>query len=283
MTAVPQKILAPLRGVTVRCFRETFYRELSEAGFEEAVSPFIPALPGSKVILDSELKVPQKLKLTPQFIGKDPKALEEALKKIKDIGFNTADLNAGCPYPMIRNKGRGSGLMRNRDLLERMIEVGCTVMGQGAFSVKTRLGIDSDAEIDALMPIFERYPLRFLTIHGRSARQMYDGECNIEKVREIAAAAKIKVVLNGDIGLSCEECRPVMIGRAFVRSLGKRENAKELLAAYAQSSLNELCGERAVLGRIKEFLSYWKDLPRWRNLWPVLKLARSVKEITLQV
>ena len=36
-------ILAPLRGVTIRCFRETFAEQIREAGFTEAITPFLSA------------------------------------------------------------------------------------------------------------------------------------------------------------------------------------------------------------------------------------------------
>lgn len=273
------RILAPLRGVTVRCFRETFAEELREAQFTEAITPFIPALPGAKIVTDRELLLPQSFPITPQFIGKDPNALSEALKKIIDLGFKTADLNAGCPYPMIRNKGRGSGLIKRPELLEKMLEVGCTVLGDRAFSVKTRLGVDSEDEIDSLIDIFNRFPLRFVTIHARTARQMYEGEAHIEKIKTLSQQFKVPVVFNGDIPVSYNEPDDVMIGRDFVRSLGRRSDSSQLLMRYIEQSKEELCGERPVLGRIKELLSYWKEIPYWRRLWPVLKLARSLNEL----
>ena len=48
-------ILAPLRGVTIRCFRETFAAEIAEAGFTEAVTPFITANAGVDPLKDREL------------------------------------------------------------------------------------------------------------------------------------------------------------------------------------------------------------------------------------
>ena len=136
-------ILAPLRGVTIRCFREVFADIIRETGFTEAVTPFIPAMAGSDPLKDRELRDPGSgirdrgsgVRVTPQFIGKDPVALRECLEKVKAAGFETADLNAGCPYPMVRNKGRGSGLLRTPDVLRRMLEVGCEVMGAGKFSL----------------------------------------------------------------------------------------------------------------------------------------------------
>ena len=58
---LPRLILAPLRGVTTRCFRETFAPELREAGFEEATTPFIPAMPGVDPAKDRELEMMKQM------------------------------------------------------------------------------------------------------------------------------------------------------------------------------------------------------------------------------
>ena len=110
-------ILAPLRGVTIRCFRETFAEQIREAGFSEAITPFISANPGFDPLKDRELArfhsptptqtfnsrcgspAPRDtIKVTPQFIGKDPASLRACLLRIKEAGYDTADLNCGCPY-----------------------------------------------------------------------------------------------------------------------------------------------------------------------------------------
>jgi len=283
-------VLAPLRGVTVRCFRETFAAEIEGSGFSEAVTPFISAMPGMEPMKDRELRggpvVPgSRLKVTPQFIGKDPVSLRRCLEAVKGAGFDTADLNCGCPFPMVRNKGRGSGILRTPDVLRRMLEVGCEVMGPGKFSVKARLGVESCDELPALMPILNEFPLRFLTVHGRVARQMYEGECDRGAMMRVVAASKAPVVLNGDIPLPTGGAEPLpegvsglMIGRAFIRSLGLRDDSCELLCRYAEASRAELFGDRPLLGRMKELVSYWKDLPRWRRRWSLVKVCSSADE-----
>jgi tRNA-dihydrouridine synthase len=283
-------ILAPLRGVTIRCFRETFADEIRGAGFTEAVTPFISAIPGFDPLQDRELRErepgnwEQGLKVTPQFIGKDPLALRACLEKVKAAGYDTADLNCGCPYPMVRNKGRGSGLLRTPDVLRRMLEVGCDVMGPGKFSIKARLGVDLNGELLGLMPMINEFPLRFLTLHARTARQMYGGIIDDEGLGKVAAVSKVPVVRNGDVEFPLSEKRsgdrfPVMIGRSFVRWLGTREDSGELLSRYIAASQAELCGDRPVLGRMKELIAYWKELPRWRRRWDIIKLCRSVDEL----
>ena len=296
-------ILAPLRGVTIRCFRETFAEEIREAGFTEAVTPFITAIEGFDPLKDRELRGGgletedgrRELRVTPQFIGKDPVALRDCLVRVKAAGYDTADLNCGCPFPMVRNKGRGSGILRTPGVLRRMLEVGCDVMGAGKFSIKARLGVDRNDELLGLMPMINEFPLRFLTVHARTARQMYEGRCDGEMVEKVVKVAKIPIVFNGDIPfpqpspshpLTPSPSHPLtlspshqMIGRSFIRHLGTRADSGELLLRYIAASQAELCGDRPVLGRMKELIAYWKDLPDWKRRWSVIKLCRSVDEL----
>ena len=277
-------ILAPLRGVTIRCFRETFADVIAACGFTEAITPFIPAMPGLDPLKDRELRGGERgMRITPQFIGKDPRALKDCLERIKGAGYDTADLNAGCPFPMVRNKGRGSGILRTPDVLRRMLETGCETMGEGKFSLKARLGVDRPDELLVLMPMINAFPLRFLTVHARTARQMYSGAVDAEGLAKVQEVAKVPIVINGDLpfppNLPNLPNLPPMIGRGFIRYLGSREDAGELLARYIDASVAELCGDRPVLGRIKELVAYWKELPRWRRRWDVLKLCRSVDEL----
>ena len=279
--------LAPLRGVTIRTFRSVFGDAIREAGFSGMYAPFIPVNAGFRFskrlfadILPKEGE--NDLALVPQAIGKDPAALREWCKAVRDLGYVRADLNAGCPFPMIRRKGRGSGLLRTPDALDRMLAAGCEAMGAGNFSVKTRLGMERPDELLALMPIFNRYPLAVLTVHARTARQMYEGAVDRAAFEAVAAAAKVPVMYNGDAPVVAPSPgHPVMVGRRFIRALANRPDAPELLVRYAEASRLELCGEAPVLGRLKELLSYWCQELGWRSRWSSIKICRSVDELLL--
>ncbi len=328
----PDLWLAPLRGVTIRAFREAFAAPLREAGFAGAYAPFIPANPGIRVNdrMLADLGA-TGLPLVPQVITKDPAAMRELLKGFKERGFARADLNAGCPFPMIRRRGRGSGLFRTPDVLERLLEAGCDEMGPGNFSVKMRLGLERPDEILALMPMLNRYPLAVLTIHARTARQMYEGPCDLAAFLSAARLSTNPVMYNGDLVLSevlsaeclvqrevlSAECLvlsaeeendqrskistlnnapstkhqapstkhqalstfPLMVGRGFVRALGARDDSAALLRRYIEISRGELSGDHPVLGRVKELVAYWTAAPRWRRLWPLVKISRSIDEL----
>ena len=299
--------LAPLRGVTIRAFRETFAAAIREAGFAGAFAPFIPANPGIRVgdRLLADLQpfpseappvyalnvcgtpratLPSALPLVPQVITKHPDAMRTLLRAFRERGFDRADLNAGCPFPMIVRRGRGSGLLRTPDVLEALLAAGCEEMGPGKFSLKVRLGVTSPDDLRALLPRINRYPLAALTVHARTAKQMYDGEVDRARFAEILAASTNPVIYNGDASVERLDEVPegvagVMVGRSFVRALGARADADDLLRAYISRSQSELCGDAPVLGRMKELLTYWCAVARWKRLWPVVKLCRTVDEL----
>ena len=111
---------------------------------------------------------------------------------------------------------------------------------------------------------------------ARTARQMYEGPCDEAMRARVEQAARVPVVRNGDLGLDAGDG---MVGRAFIRALGARADARDLLLRYVAMSAAELAGDRPVLGRIKELVSYWKELPAWRRTWDLLKLCRSLDEL----
>lgn len=300
MSEARRLYLAPLRGVTIRAFREAFAQPLREASFIGAFAPFIPANPGIRPTPSLLKEITpacntDEWELVPQVISRHPDSMRVLLKAFKDAGFKSADLNAGCPFPMIQRRGRGSGLMKTPDVLEELIETGCSETGAGNFSVKVRLGISATDELLKLMPIFNRYPLRVLTIHARTAKQMYEGSVNLDAFAAVLAKSKNSVMYNGDITLDEDEAdSPThianlekrfpdvsgwMVGRSFIAKLGARSDASELLRNYLDMSCEELSGDNPVLGRMKELLSYWAIVPKWKRLWPMIKICRRVDEL----
>ena len=116
---------------------------------------------------------------------------------------------------------------------------------------------------------------------------MYEGRCDLDAFRKVVAVSLVPVVYNGDAPLSgaCAEAgvADVMVGRAFVRSLGMREDSAMLLKRYIEASAEELSGDQPVLGRMKELVSYWKDILEWRRRWRLVKLSRSLEELQLAI
>jgi tRNA-dihydrouridine synthase len=115
--------LAPLRGVTVRAFRNLLATWFAPP--DRAVAPFIPTFAGAKVkpvlLQDVDPDFGQEIPLVPQVIGKDPEQMRTLLRSFKALGYACADLNAGCPWPFVTKKGRGAGLLRDAAALARLL------------------------------------------------------------------------------------------------------------------------------------------------------------------
>lgn len=274
--------LAPLRGVTLRVFREVWARHFT--GLDGSVSPFIPLVAGTRikpgVLADIDPAQAQGLPVVPQVIGHDPAALRVMIAALRDRGYDHVNLNAGCPWPMVVRKGRGAGLMAREESFVRMLAAGCEAL-PGRFSLKVRLGVDSPDLLLQRMPLINAAPLCEVVIHPRTAQQMYEGAADIGRFAEACAACVHPVVYNGDIRTPADlrhlQARfpgvsRWMLGRGVAAdpflperlraSTAHVDVAADLvrLRRYLDDLLEANCailfGERPVLGRLKELWYY---------------------------
>lgn len=304
MNTAPKLILAPLRGVTQLTFRRCIAKHFP--GFDEAYSPFLTTLAGNRIkvthLKDVMPEANDRLPLVPQIIGKSPADFKVLLKALRDLGYNRCDLNAGCPWPMIVKRGRGSGLMKDEFAVRAMLDAGCEIMGDG-LSLKVRLGIDAPDLLLKRLEMLNNYPLAALTIHARTAKQMYEGTVDLETFSQCLEIAKMPVVYNGDIfteedlaklQVRFPKVSAWMIGRGAVRdpALPCRirgtlagDARKELVAfvkEYSECSKAESCGPSPFLGRIKEFWSYFKDgVTDGDYIWKRLRTAKTFEDFDI--
>ncbi len=193
-------IMAPLRGVTVAAYRETFERFFG--GFDRAVAPFLPTVAGDRLrpalFKDVAMHRHGAMRVTPQVIGKDPAALRTTLCRLRELGHTAVDLNAGCPWKFVIRKGRGAGLLGDPDTLRRMLDAGCDVLPDG-FSIKVRLGLTTPDLLAERVDLLNAYPLREVVIHPRTASQMYDGPVWLDHFAAVYRELRAPVIYNGDL------------------------------------------------------------------------------------
>jgi tRNA-dihydrouridine synthase B len=188
-------ILAPLRGVTDAIFRTAFAECFG--GVTRALAPFVASVRGARVkaklLRDLLPEHNPKMPLVPQILGKDAQEFVVMAKALFDLGYAEVNWNLGCPYPMVAKKGRGSGMLPHPERIDRFLD---TVLAglPGRLSIKTRLGRFSAAEMDALMPIFNRYPLSQVIIHPRTGVQMYTGRVDLKRFGECFALCRLPIV-----------------------------------------------------------------------------------------
>ncbi len=194
--------LGPFQGITDAPFRNVFKRHFG--GIDKFYTPFFTGIhkeDHAKNLQTEEIdpRCNDVDTLTPQILSTDAEEILRFAKQCKQLGYKEINLNMGCPFPRVANKRRGSGLLPYPDMVEAMMERVFEDIGEMKFSVKCRLGYFSPAEIESVIPIFNRFPLSELIIHPRIGKQLYKGEADVERFAALIPYINAPLVYNGDI------------------------------------------------------------------------------------
>lgn len=177
-------------------------------------------------ILRSITENPTERPVIAQMIGQDATELARTVADLKDHPIAGVDLNLGCPAPVVYRKNAGGGLLRNpaqvHEILGRLREA-CE---ETPFTVKTRVGFESDGEFDRLLEIFQKHEIDLLTIHGRTVKERYQTPVHDDRVAQAVRSLSCPVIANGNVvncqtGLSYLKSTGsagLMIGRGAIRN-----------------------------------------------------------------
>jgi tRNA-dihydrouridine synthase B len=157
-----------------------------------------------------------------QIAGGDPESLAEAARHNVAAGAEVIDINMGCPCKKVCNKAAGSALLRDEDLVARILDAVVRAVPVPV-TLKIRTGWDrSDRNGVRVARIAEAAGVQALAVHGRTRADMFEGEAEYDTIRDIKRAVGIPIVANGDIVtpekaaavLAATGADAVMIGRA---------------------------------------------------------------------
>ena len=197
-----QLSLGPFQGITDAPFRNVFKRHFG--GIDKFYTPFFTGIhkeEHAKNLQGEEIdpRYNDVETLTPQILSTDAEEILRFAKQCKLLGYKEINLNMGCPFPRVANKKRGCGLLPYPEKVEAILGTVFEQIGDMNFSIKCRLGYFDPHEIDAIIPVFNKYPLSELIIHPRIGKQLYKGEADVERFKSLLPSINAPLVYNGDI------------------------------------------------------------------------------------
>ena len=208
-----------------------------------------------------------------QLFGSNPETLAEAARIVQDTGFDTVDLNLGCPAKRVVGCNGGSGLLRDLPKIAtifRAIRSSVSI----PFTVKFRMGWnDHQIVCVELARIAQEEGLTAVALHARTREQGYSGQAQWQWIAAIKQAIRIPVIGNGDIrtpedaaAMVAETgCDAVMIGRAAPANpwIFRQIAQYTALGSYDQPTVDDRYHMiRAYFQMLLDEQEATKDLPR---------------------
>ena len=274
---VPTRVvLAPMAGVSVQAFRRQGRRYGAGLVCSEMVS-CAGLAHGNERTLGYLRIADDEHPLAVQIFGCEPARMAEAARMVQDAGADLVDVNFGCPVRKVTKTGAGATLL---DDPQRACGVVRAVAGAVAVpvSVKMRRGVENGSRTAlALGPRLVEAGASSLTLHPRSAKQMYTGEADHSLTAELVDLVDVPVVASGDITSRARAeavmaetgCAAVMVGRAaqgnpwaVAEILGakesrpSREDVVAELLLFMRETVREL-GTRRATGFLKKFYGWY--------------------------
>ena len=268
--------LAPMAGVSVQAFRRQGRRFGAGLVCSEMVS--CAGLSHGNERTLGYLRIGRdEHPLAVQIFGSEPEVMAEAARMVEDAGADLVDINFGCPVRKVTKTGAGATLLEEPDRACRIVESVADAVSVPV-SVKMRRGLENGSRAAlSIGPKLVDAGAASLTLHPRSARQMYTGSADHELTAELVDLVDVPVMASGDVDtrsraegvLESTGCAAVMVGRAAQGNpwaLGEiagriegeptREEVVAELLLFMRDTVEEM-GEQRATGFLKKFYGWY--------------------------
>ena len=191
---------APLEGITSYIYRNTHAEYFG--GCDKYYTPFISPSDNTKIGRKGfRDMLPENnciVKPIVQTLTNNFQSFIKFAQKVKEYGYDEINLNLGCPSGTVVNKKRGSGLLREKELLRSFLDE-IFEKSNIDISIKTRIGFSSPDEFDEILELYNTYPIKELIVHPRCREDFYKGEINYEAFNKAYSKSLAPVCYNGNI------------------------------------------------------------------------------------
>ena len=274
---VPTRIvLAPMAGVSVQSFRRQGRRFGAGLVCSEMVS-CAGIEHGNERTLGYLRVASDEHPLAIQIFGSEPSVMSEAARMVEAAGADLVDINFGCPVRKVTKTGAGATLPDD-GARACAIVAAVTEAVEIPVSVKMRRGLENGSRACLEVgPRLVEAGAQTLTLHPRSAKQMYTGEADHALTAELVSLVGVPVIASGDITsrakaqavLAATGAAAVMVGRGaqgnpwalkeILEGDGAEPTQEEVVAElvlFIRETVREL-GDRRATGFLKKFYGWY--------------------------
>lgn len=264
---------APLEGLTDRTYRRIHHKYFP--GIHRYFTPFLSPTQHRALTPRECRELPPADTLgynaVPQLLSKVPEDFTWMAEQCAQLGYTEVNLNLGCPSGTVTAKGKGAGMLADPDSLKRFLD-GIFSSAPLPISVKTRLGVSAAEEFPVLLDIFNRYPIRELTVHPRVRKDFYNTRVKMEVFEYALQNSRNTLCFNGNLCTASQiaqfraqypQVNAVMLGRGLIGDPGMlmpggtdRETLKQFHNELLEAYLSEFSGARNAMSRMKEHWRY---------------------------
>ncbi len=213
--------LAPMAGVTDKPFRQLCRRFGAGLAAGEMISADVRLWNTAKTRRRLDHSGEPEPRIV-QIAGGDPAMIAEAARLNVERGAQIIDINMGCPAKKVCNKAAGSALLRDEDLVKRILDAATRAVNVPV-TLKIRTGWSPQQKnCVRIAEIAEQCGVQALAVHGRTRACRFSGTADYESIAAVKRAVSIPVLANGDIDSARRACQVLeatgadglMIGRA---------------------------------------------------------------------
>ncbi len=240
---------APLCGFTRYPFRKILTNFPLDLIFTEMVS--IDALYYQNQSTLPLLAYPQSAVPTAvQLVGSKIDFFVHAVRTLQNQGFFSFDINLGCPVKKILKNQAGSALLKDPEKIYTLFKTLTNTFPNLIFSGKIRLGFSKQEQnyLETSKAV-EEGGASWITVHGRTRCQMYEGDVNLKALAKIKKSLNIPVIGNGNVFTPKEakemieqtQCDGIMVARGILGNPWLISQIKDYLknGIYQEPSLTE--------------------------------------------
>lgn len=291
--------LAPLQGFTDNVYRNAFHQIFK--GVDKYFTPFI-VFENDGSIRSGKMRevLPENndmQNVVPQILVKDGDETNRMLDLLQELGHTTVNINLGCPFGPVVNRGRGSALLDNPDSIKDILKV-ATERKELAVSVKTRTGVADTNNFNSVIDIFNGHNLEEVIIHPRIATQQYNGEADFDYFASIADKINAPLFYNGDISTKemyanviqkTPNIEGVMIGRGIlmnpflaeeIKGIQRTQEEKRQMVINLHNIILErysltMSGDAHIMAKMTAFWSYFSFMfPEQHKVFKAIKKCK---------